>query len=112
MLLDDKSVIQCDHQNFGCGVAVIISNQLHPQELMINSTYEMVAAKICNCHVLIIISVYHSPTTPVADSTIEMLKIITQFNTTPMCIMGDLNGDVSKIANTYFCSLLQQNGLK
>ena len=29
-----------------------------------------------------------------------------------MCIIGDFNEDVSKMANTYCCSLLQQHGLK
>ena len=29
-----------------------------------------------------------------------------------MCILGNFNEDVSKIENTYCCSLLQQNGLK
>ena len=77
MLLDDMSVIQCDHNSFCSGVALIITNQLHSHELMINSTCEMVAAKTCNPCELIIISVYHLPTTPVADFTKEMLKIIT-----------------------------------
>ena len=29
-----------------------------------------------------------------------------------MCIIGDFNEDVSKVANSYCCSLLQQHDLK
>ena len=72
----------------------------------------MVAATIYHPFELVILLVYHSPTTPVADFTVQMLKTISQFKTASMCIMGDFNEDMSKRANTYCCSLLQQHGLK
>ena len=72
----------------------------------------MAAATVDHPLELVILSVYHSPTTPVADLTAQMLKTISQFKTASMCTIGDFNMDVSKMAYTYCCSLLQQHGLK
>ena len=47
-----------------------------------------------------------------ADFTAQMLKTISKFNTASMCIIGDFNEDLSKMANTYCYSLLQQHGPK
>ena len=112
MLPDDMLIIRSDHNNFGGGTALVIGNHLHPKKLTIHSTCEMAEVTIDHPFELVILSVYHSPTTPVADFTAQMLKTISQFKTASMCNIGDFNEDVSKMANTYCCSLLQQHSLE
>ena len=84
-------IMRSECNNFGGGVALLIGNHLHPKKLTIHSTCEMAAATIDHSFELIILSVYHSPTTPVADFTAQMWKTISQFKTASMCIIGDFN---------------------
>ena len=107
MLPDDMLIIRSDHNKFGGGVALLIGNHLHPKKLTIHSTCEMAAATIDHPFELVILSVYCSPTMSVADFTAQMLKTISKFKTASVCIIGDFNEDLSKMANTYCCFLLQ-----
>ena len=112
MLPDGMVMVRSDHSTFGVGVALLIGNHLHPKKLTILSTCEIAAGTMDQPFELLLLSVYCSPTTPVADFTAQMLKTISRFKTASMCIIGDFNEDVSKMANTYCYSLLQQHGLK
>ena len=76
MLPDDILMIRSYQNNFGSGVALLIGNHLHPKKIGIHSTCEMATATIDHPFELVILSVYHPPTTPVADFTAQMLKTI------------------------------------
>ena len=74
MLPDDMLIVRSDSNNFGCAVAQLIGNNLHPQKLTINSACEMAAATIYHPFEQVILSVYSSPTTPVADFTVAEVE--------------------------------------
>ena len=44
---------------------------------------------------IIVISVYRPPSTPLDMIINGMLDVITQFKNVPICVLGDLNEDVS-----------------
>ena len=44
---------------------------------------------------MVVISVYRPPSTPIDVFINGMLEIIAQFQNVPICVVGDLNEDVS-----------------
>ena len=56
---------------------------------------------------MIVISLYRPPSTPIDVFINNMLHIITQVQNVPICIVGDLNEDVSITSNTHCCTTLK-----
>ena len=61
---------------------------------------------------MIVISVYRPPSTPIDMFINGMLEIIAQFQNVPICVVGDLNEDVSITSNTCCCTMFRLQGLK
>ena len=49
---------------------------------------------------IIVISVYRPPSTPLDVFLNGMLEVIAQFQNVPICVVGELNEDVSITSNT------------
>ena len=61
---------------------------------------------------IIVISVYRPPSTPLDVFINGMLDIITQFKNLPICVLCDLNEDVSITSNTCCCTMFKLQGLQ
>ena len=56
---------------------------------------------------IIVISVYRPPSTPIDVFINGMLEVIAKFQNVPICVVGDLNEDVSITSNTHCCTMLK-----
>ena len=65
-----------------------------------NTIFEIVVVEISKPMQMIVISVYRPPSTPIDVFINNMLEIISQFENVPICVVGDLNEDVSITSNT------------
>ena len=85
----------------------IVNKNLHPKQIGINTSLEIVAIKISEPIHMIVLSVYRPPSTPTDVFMNHMLQIIAQFQHAPTCIVGDFNEDVSITSNTYCCAMFR-----
>ena len=77
-----------------------------------NTILEIVVVEISKPMQVIAISVYRPPSTPIDVFINNMLEIIAQFQNVPICVIGDLNVDVSVTSNTHCCTMFRSQGLK
>ena len=77
-----------------------------------NTILEIVVVEISTPMQMIVISVYRPPPTPINVFINNMLEIIAQFQNVPICVVGDLNEDVSITSNTGCCIMFRLQGLK
>ena len=96
---------------YGGGIAIIISKKLHPQKFSIETTCELVSVRICAPQDIVYISVYRPPLTSMCSFAKEMNEIIKLFEGTELCIIGDINEDVSISENRTCCLLFKSKGL-
>ena len=108
----DMFIVHCDHNNRGCGVALIVNTNLNPKQIRMNTILEIVVVQISEPVQMIVISVYRPPSTPVDVCMNHMLEIIAQFQHVSTCIVGDFNEDVSVTSNTHHCTVLRLQGFK
>ena len=57
----DMLIVQCDHNNRGGGVALIINTNLHPKQIRMNTILEIIVVEISEPIQMIVISVYRPP---------------------------------------------------
>ena len=96
----DRLIVCCDCNNRGGGVALVIDGNLNPKHIRMETILEIVVVQINVPMEIIVISVYRPPSTPLDVFINGMLDIITQFKNVPICLVGDLNEDVSITSNT------------
>ena len=97
-LTDDLQVFRKDRNIFGGGVALLMHRSLIPEHIIIKTDYEIVAVKISLPSEMIMISAYRPPSTPICLFTQEMSEIIRLFEDMPLCVMGDFNEDIFRVA--------------
>ena len=108
----DMLIVHCDHNNRGGGVALIVNTNLHPKQIRMNTTLEIVVVEISEPNQIIVISVYRPPSTPIDMCMNLMLEIIAQFQHVPACITGDFNEDVSITSNMHCCTMFRLQDFK
>ena len=108
----DRFIVHCDHNNRGGGVALMINTNLTPKQIRRHTILEIVVVQINVPMQIIVISVYRPPSTPIDVFINGMLEIIAQFQNVPICVVGDLNEDVSITSNTCCCTMFRLQGLK
>ena len=96
---------------YGGGVAIIINKKLHPQEICIETTCELVSVRICAPEDIVLICVYWPPSTSMCSFAKEINDIIKLVEGTELCIIGDINEDVSISENRTCCLLFKSKGL-
>ena len=111
-LSQDRFIVHCDCNNRAGGVALIVNTNLNPKHIRMNTILEIVVVEISEPMQMIVISVYRPPSTPVEVFINNMLEIIAQFQNIPICVLGDLNEDVSITSNTCCCTMFRLQGLK
>ena len=94
-LSQDRLIVHCDCNNRGGEVALIINTNLNPKHIRMNTILEIVVVQISKPMQMIVISVYRPPSTSIDVFINGMLEIISQFQNVPICVVGDLNEDVS-----------------
>ena len=60
---EDMEIYHKDRDMYGGGVAIVINKKLHPQEICIETTCELVSVRICAPQDIVLISVYQPPST-------------------------------------------------
>ena len=88
-------ISQRQRDMYGGGVAIVINKKLHPQEICIETICELVSVRICAPENIVLICVYRLPSTSMCSFAKEMNEIIKLFEDTELCIIGDINEDVS-----------------
>ena len=111
-LSQDRFIVHCNHSNRGGGFALIVNTNLNLKHIRMNTIFEIVVVEISEPMQMIVISVYRPPSTPIDVFINNMLEIIAQFQNVPICVVGDLNEDVSITSNTCCCTMLRLEGLK
>ena len=111
-LSQDRFIVHCDHNNRGGGVALMINTNLNPKHIRMNTILEIVVVLISKPMQIIVISFYRPPSTPIDVFTNSMLEVIAQFQNVPICVVGDLNEDVSITSSTHCCTMFKLQGLK
>ena len=111
-IMSDVSVLHCDHNNFGGGVALIMTNKLNPIPITVDPSIELVAVKICTPTEIIIISLYRPPATLICEFTYKMAQIAKQFTNMATYIVGDINEDIALTSDKQCCSTLKVHGFK
>ena len=111
-LSQDRIIVHCYHNNRGGGFALIINTNLNPKHIRMQTILEIVVVQISEAMQIILISVYRPPSTPIDAFINGMLEVITQFQNVPICVVGDLNEDVSITSNTHCCTILKLQGLQ
>ena len=94
-LSQDRFIVHCDCNNRGGGVALMINLNLNPKHIRMQTILEIVVVQISAPMQIIVISVYRPPSTPIDVFINGMLEVIAQFPNLPICVVGDLNEDVS-----------------
>ena len=110
-LSHDRFIVHCDHNNRGGGVALMINTNLNPKHIRMTNL-EIVVVQISEPMHIIVISVYRPPSTPIDVFINGMLEVIEQFQNVPICVVGDLNEDVSITSNTHCCTMFRLQGLQ
>ena len=110
-LSQDRLIVHCDLNNRGGGVAVVVSRNLNPKHIRMETILEIVV-KINVPMQIILISVYRLPSTPLDVFINGMLEVIAQFQNVPICLVGDFNEDVSITSNTHCCTMFKLQGLQ
>ena len=110
-LSQDRFIVHCDHNNREGVVALMINTNLNPKHIRMNTILEIVV-QISKPMQMIVISVYRPPLTPIDVFINGMLEIIAQFQNVPICVVGDLNEEVSITSNTHCCTMFRLQGLK
>ena len=111
-LSQDRFIVCCDCNNIGGGVAVIINTNLNPKHIRMSTILEIFVVQISKPMEMIEISVYRPPSTPIDVFINGMLEIIAQFQNVPICVVGDLNEDVSITSNTHCCTMFRLQSFK
>ena len=111
-LSQDRFIDCCDHNNRGGGVALMINTNVNPKHIRMQTSLEIVAVQISEPMQTIVISVYRPPSTPIDVFINGMLEVIAQFQNVPICVVGDLNEDVSITSNTHCCTMFRLQGLQ
>ena len=104
-LSQDRLIVHCDRNTRGGGVALVINRNLNPKHIRMETILEIVVVQVHVPMQIIVISVYRPPSTPLDVFINAMLDIITQFKNVPICVLGDLNEDVSITSNTHCCTM-------
>ena len=94
-LSQDRFIVHCDCNNRGGGVALMINTNLNPKHIRMETILEIGVVEISAQMQIIVISVYRPASTPIDVFINVMLEVITQFQNVPICVVGDLNEDVS-----------------
>ena len=110
-LAEDMQINCKDRDKYGGGVAIIINKKLHPQEISIETTCELVSVRIYAPEDIVLMCVYQPPSTSMCSFAKEMNEIIKLFEGTELCIIGDINEDVSTSENRTCCSLSKSKRL-
>ena len=100
-LSQERLIVHCDCNNRGGGVALVINRNLNPKHIRMETILEIVVVQINLPMQIIVISVYKPPSTPLDVFINGMLEVIAQFQNVPICLVGDLNEDVSITSNTH-----------
>ena len=58
---EDMEIYHKDRDMYGGGVAIVINKKLHPQEICIETTCELVSVSICAPQDIVLVSVYQPP---------------------------------------------------
>ena len=111
-LSQDRFIAHCDHNNRGGGVALMTNTNLNPKHIRMETILEIVVVEISAPMQIIVISVYRPPSTPIDVFINGMLDVIAQFQNVLICVVGDLNEDVSITSNTHCCTMLKLQGLR
>ena len=96
-LSQDRLIVHCDHNNRGCGVALVIDRNLNPKHIRMETILNIVVVQINVPMEIIVISVYRPPSTPLDVFINDMLEVIAQFQNVPICLVGDLNEDCDQL---------------
>ena len=111
-LSQDIFIVHCDHNNMGGGVVLIVTTNLNPKQIRMNTILDIVAVQISEPIQMIVISVYRPPSTPIDVFMNNMLDIIAQFQNVPTYIVSDFNEDVSITPNTCCCTMFRLHGFQ
>ena len=104
-LSQDRFIVHCDHNNRGGGVSLMINTNLNPKHIRMNTILEIVVVQISKPMQMIVISVYRPPSTPIDVFINGMLEITAHFQNVPICVVDDLNENVSITSNTRCCTM-------
>ena len=107
---EDMQIYHKDRDMYGGAVAIVINKKLHPQEICIKTICELVSVRICAPEDIVLICVYQPSSTSMCSFAKEMNEIIKLFEGTELCIIGDINEDVS-LSENRTCSLFKLKGL-
>ena len=110
-LRQDRLIVCCYHNNRGGGVALVINRNLNPKHIIMKTILEIVVVPINVPMQIIVIPVYRPPSTPLDVLINGMLEVTAQFQNVPICLVGDLNEDVSITSNTHCCTMFKLQGL-
>ena len=108
----DMSIVHCEYNNRGGGVALIVNTNLHPKQIRMNTILEIDVAEISEPIQMMVISVYRPPSTPIDMFMNLMLEIIAKFQCVPTRIVGDFNEDVSITSNMCCCTMFRSQGFQ
>ena len=111
-LSQDRFIVCCDHNIRGGGVALMINTNLNPKHIRMETILEIVVVQIKEPMQIIVISVYRPPSTPIDVFINGMLEVIAQFQNVPICVVGDLNEDLSITSNTHCFTMFKLQGLQ
>ena len=111
-LSQDRFIVCCDHNNRGGGVALMINTNLNPKHIRMQTILEIVVVQISTPMQIIVISVYRPPSNTNWCVHNGMLEVIAQFQNVPICVVGDLNEDVSITSNTHCCTMFKLQGFQ
>ena len=111
-LSQDRFIVHCDYNNRGVGVALMINTNLNPKHIRMQTILEIVVVQISEPMEIIVISVYRPPSTPIDVFINGMLEVTAHFQNVPICVVGDLNEDVSITSNTRCCTMFKLQGLQ
>ena len=64
-LSQDRSIVHCDSNNRGGGVALIVNTNLNPKQIRMNTILEIFVVRITEPIQMIVISVYRPPSTAI-----------------------------------------------
>ena len=108
----DVLIVCRDHNNRGGGVALIVNKNLHPKQIRIHTTLEIIAVQISEPIQMIVVLVYRPPSTPIGVFMNNMLEITAKFQHVPTFFVGYFNEDVSITSNTHCCAMLRLEAFK
>ena len=111
-LSHNRFIVHCDHNNRGGVVALMINTNQNLKHIRMQTILEIVVVQISAPMQIIVISVYRPPSTPIDVFINGMLEVIAQFQNVPICVVGDLNEDVSITSNTCCHTMFKLKGLQ